>query len=624
MAPSITLIEKGRYGDEVSSLVLPLSTARSGYSVQDKLEIVYQDISYEYRISGLDASLMGSYVTIFINNNEIALKREALSVDDDGFSISFTAKDTQPSFARIYGITDIIVSFKSLDKSESVFFSGYLAVAIRENTGNELEASVVSMLDDIYQKDHHLLYSNKQVSKDVCPNLLKFGENKYDEEISLLSEIILAFRRLLPNFIHSPRTNLKTDSKIDSFEKLHTVGNQNLIYITTHPELLKPSSGTFGITVGKQRLFPEKTLVSTNIFSYDTVENRGVLSFIYTLLRNSEQKKLDIIRLLSTEQHQILADVVIREGYILSSSVIRQYTEIAFKRYLNQYEKIVEQLSDLFSQYQRILPCSQSYLAHPPSPTPAFLEMYHYRKIFEFMNIWFGKSDIQLPSRNPLLHFSSADRIYEYYCLLHICDVLVMLGFVEQIDKRTCYQYSAPDWRFKGSDIDNTYYFQKENCKVTLYYQPVVYSDYSMTTNGIDLFRTDTNYYSPDFILKKEDDTGVKYGILDAKWRKMSELQRHYWGGELPDTAYKYVYSILERESLQSVPFCWLMNGKDDVGSAQQNKIYFHRQGKISTSIQGKLSPDEYRKFKYATGIVPLTPTSGHNGLLEILQAFLT
>ena len=626
MGPSITLIGRGKYGEVVHSLTLPLSTSRFEYSIQDTLEIVYQDISYEYRITGLDLSLTDADVRITINNKDIALTSVDSWIEDEAYSISFKSDGNKPPFLLIYGITDIIVSFELSEEKMDIFFSSYLAVAIQERGSSELESSVVSMLDDIYQKDHHLLYSDKLISKDGQPNLLRFGENRYEEETSFLTSLIQTLHKLLPNFLTTPRTKLKTEIKIDSFEKLHTVGTQNLIYIATHPEHLRPSTSTFGISVGKRRLFPEKTLVSTNTFSYDTVENRSVLSFIYTVLGNCEQRKQDIIHHLSMGSYDISVNGNLREDYIISASVIYQYTKIAFQKYLKEYEGIVEQLSDIFSQYQRALSCHHEYLTHPPSPTPAFLEMQHYRKIFELMNIWFGRSDTYLPSRNPLLHFSSADAIYEYYCLLHICDILVELGFEEEIERRSRYQYSVRGSSvFKNTEIDNTYYFNKENCKVTLYYQPVIYSYKSTKTNDINLFRTDWSYYSPDFILKKEDDTGVvKYGILDAKWRKGSDLLKHSRGGELPDMVYKYLYSILNTDSRQPVPFLWLMHGKDENGIDHKNEIYFHRRGKMSELMQDKLTPREYREFKYATGIVPLTPTSGTNGLFDILQVFLS
>lgn len=617
MNPRISLI-----GEEDYTITLPLSETHTTYSGEETLEIVYQDMEYSYRIDGLDDSFVGSKVKIRINNKEVPINDPEFIRDGESLSVEFIPKEKKPPFFLIYGITDIVVQFTLLpDWNKRFLFSGYLAVAINQDYTDNLD-SIGEMLDDIYKKDHHLLYSEKPRSKQVQPRHLRYDKNKYEEELSLLKQSVQTLHRLLPYFLYSPRRKLHTEYKLDSFEKLQRVNSKNLIYIATHPEHLKPSYGVSGIPVGKQRVFPEKTLVTSNTFSCDTEESRAVLSFIHTLFLQGKRRVEDITKTLNDSQYNISVNGVVKDNYVLSASIIQQYTKLAFIEYLDDYEDIVESLSDLFSQYHKAIPCIYSHLTHIPSPSPAFLDMYHYRKVFELMVLWFGKSEIHFPTKNPLFHFASADAIYEYYCLLHLCDVLVELGFKEQKERRMRYQYSVDDVRFKNTEWDNTYYFQKDDCWVTLYFQPVVYSYESETTNEIELFRADkpNKYYTPDFIIKKEDSSGTKYGILDSKWRTRKSLLDE---GGLSETVYKYIYSILDIHSLKPVPFFWLMQGKD-AGVGVRTPQYFHRSGRISKLMEKKKSPEEYREFRYATGIVPVTPKYGTDGLLEILQVFLS
>lgn len=621
MNPSITLVGISLQGDDESYLTLPLSETHSTYSGKEPLEIVYQDLRYMYQIDGLDPSFLDAEIEVIINNKELGIVEWAEDEREGSVSFTLRLEDDCPFFL-VYGITDIALRFTLTDGSERYLFSGHLAVAVNQKSGEDLSVSISEMLSDIYTQNHHILYSEKPRTKQKSPYYLYSEKNKYDEETKLLEEVIQTLYRLLPNFTNSPRTTLKTEFKVDSFEKLHTVSSQNLNYIVTHPEYLKPSFGTVGIPVGKRRMFPEKTLVTSNYFSCDTVENRGVLSFIYTLLQSCEQKRQGFIKTLDTAFLNFSVNGVLKENYVLSTAVIREQTKIAFEDYLEQYKLIVRQLSDIFSQYQRVIPCSYSHLTHPPSPTPVYLEIYHYRKVFELMLSWFGNSEHHLPSKAPLLHFSSADAIYEYYCLLNICDILVELGFEEQTDRRTHYLYSVNHENFSNTEVDNTYYFQKEGCKVTLYYQPIVYSGYSDTTNEIGLFRTDSSYYSPDFIIKREDKSGVTYSILDSKWRKQSTLLDKRNEGGLVDTVYKYVYSILDIHTFQPVSFFWLLQGKDEEGRTKQ--IYFHRKGDVSHSLKDTIGWEEYEKFKYATGIVQFTPKSGTERLSKVLQVILS
>lgn len=226
------------------------------------------------------------------------------------------------------------------------------------------------------------------------------------------------------------------------------------------------------------------------------------------------------------------------------------------------------------------------------------------------MILWFSSGDYTIPTENTLLHFSSADDIYEYFCLLNLYDVIVSLGFTEVLEKRTSYEYDCNDPRYLQTNNANTYSFVNGDCKITLYYQPIIYSKDSPTRNDITLFRTDGSYYSPDFIIKKETPENIEFGILDAKWRHQKTLLDWDARGGLADLAYKYLYSIADSQTLASVRFFWLLQGKDD-----NSRTYFHHRGKISRT--------KSEQFRNSTGIVRLTPKSGIYEFSQILKSFL-
>jgi len=277
------------------------------------------------------------------------------------------------------------------------------------------------------------------------------------------------------------------------------------------------------------------------------------------------------------------------------------------------------QCSSLLQQYAKALPCSYTALHRIPAPTHCFLEIYHYRQAYELMNRWFAVGDYILPNSNQILHFSSADSIYEYFCLLNLYDIFVDSGFTERTEQRSCYKYSCKDPRYVQCDIDNTFYFYRDKNEMTLYYQPIIYSEDNMTRNGITLFRTDEKqhsnnhewYYSPDFILKKQSPTGITYCILDAKWRPQKVLLDCEKSGGLCDLSYKYLYSVADENTLRSASFFWLLQGKD---SGQGT--YYHNHGSISKNQ----SPH----FRNSTGIVRLSPRFGCRSLVDILNVFFS
>lgn len=211
-----------------------------------------------------------------------------------------------------------------------------------------------------------------------------------------------------------------------------------------------------------------------------------------------------------------------------------------------------------------------------------------------------------------MLHFSTADTIYEYYCLLSIYDILISLGFSEVIEKREPYKYNVRSPFYSNTVEDNTFYFRNGNCEITLYYQPVIYSNFGQTTNNISLFRTDGSYYAPDYIIKKQTPNEISYGIFDAKWRNRSVLKSRESDGGLFDLAYKYLYSIVDAQTLKSVSMFWLLQGKDD---AEFEQTYFHNHGRVSRT--------KSQQFQNATGIVRLTPRSGASELTQILRTFI-
>ncbi|MDA8226488.1 MAG: DUF2357 domain-containing protein [Desulfitobacterium hafniense] len=597
---------------DVPDVELQLSPAYSAFTGTEMVDVVYQGLKYDYILSGFDLLRPITNIELFVNNKPI--KTEFSIAQEDGNPIAHIHPQGLASsepFNLVYGITEITVHLEYANHTEQYLFSSHLAIAIEQRYRSTMD-SIREMLDDIYVKDHALFYKGKPRNSCEFPKYLRNQNSKYEEEIATLKTIIVALRKNLPYFSQSPRVMTVSEFRVDSFEKLHTVNSQNLCYIATHPEQLKQSYGTYGIFVNRHQMIPEKTLVSAQKFSRNTPENRIILSFVNTLLCYVNNRRIELKKALDGGISSVELNAAVRENYMLSTTIIQQYKQIAFKEYLLSLDEISTQFSILFAQYQRVLSCEFSLLRHAPEPTPVFLEIYHYRNIYEMINLWFGFGDFSIPAENILLHFSTADTIYEYYCLLCIYDILVSLGFKEVVEKREPYKYDIQSPFYVNTDKDNTFYFQNGNCEITLFYQPVIYSGFSQTTNNISLFRSDRSHYAPDFIIKKQTSSEISYGIFDAKWRNRSVLTNRESDGGLFDLVYNYLYSIADAQTLKSVSMFWLLQGKDD---AEFVPTYFHNHGSISRT--------KSQQFRNATGIVRLTPKSGASELTQILRTFI-
>ena len=588
------------------SLDVPLKESFNEYLGEEPLFVVYQDETYSYCVSGDCFIPLIDTIDFYINDQQCKIDFHKDEAEENSLIIQHRPSEDKP-FQLLFGVTNISMHIVYADKKEIYLFSSYLAIAVNEYKRDTIN-SISSMLEDIYTKDHALLHKQKMKTNSEKTKFLNMRENKFSEEIAVLKEIATELKKNLPYFMRSPAKTTITDYHIDDIERLHTVGSKNLEYIVAHPEDLRVSFSS-GIRYGRSYVMPERTLVSTQQFTTNTVENTIVLSFIYTLLLHLNNRRLELEKFLENREKVQIEASDMRDNYVLSTTIINQFSSIILEEYHQSLVELSRQLLGIFREYYRIIDGEVNLLVTRPSPTPVFLEIHHYRSVFRLMNLWFATGDYTIPRENEVLHFSSADKIYEYYCLLNLYDILTLLGYSEQVDKRVTYNYALPFDDNKGTE-SNTYYFERDEEEVVLYYQPVIYSENTGTRNGITLFRTDKDYYTPDFIIRKTVGGNTTYAIIDAKWRTQSVLLMSDIAGGLREIVYKYQYSVIDEKNLESVRFLWLLQGRDD-----DSNSYYQNSGSISRS--------KSTRFQKSTGIIRLTPTTGNMDLLEGLTLFL-
>ena len=111
--------------------------------------------------------------------------------------------------------------------------------------------------------------------------------------------------------------------------------------------------------------------------------------------------------------------------------------------------------------------------------------------------------------------------------------------------------YGVRNRYFSDTKYNNTFVFTKQETKLTLFFQPVIFGNDS-TINGISLYRnTSTNAqqdvrkkggdsYTPDYMIKIEKSGITNYIILDAKFSTTENIRIH----QLQELVYKYLFSI--------------------------------------------------------------------------------
>lgn len=560
-------------------------------------EIVYQDLEYELILNLPPDEIIE--VSVLVNNDDSAWQ-EYIVMHSDSTRIEFTKK---MGFNLLFGMAQFFVLLTLSDGTEKLMFSETLSVAVRENKKG-IQDSLSEMISDILRKQSDFLYRGKIIS-DSGRRLYK--NSKINKEMDLLDRILYTYKINFPYFKSGLRYRMESATKIDNFERMSSLNPQTINYIVSHPEQLQQVKYKTGIYIQGYNFQPKKTLVSTVYENSNIYENRVIIGFLSYLKTYLTTKKTLAQQILAHSNTIIESKTTLKPGYILSDEMINLFITTDLEKYICEVETKLKETQKVYIQYRRIFNCEEEPITKVPQATTIFQNVHYYRSIFSQINGWFSMGEYDLSEERKILSFVTADQIYEYYCLLSIFESLNELGYTEDINKRHSYEYKLASKYFKEILEDNTFTFFNGENKVIIYSQPVIYSRYSDTTNGITLFRTDGSYYRPDFIIKYvTKDRGNHYAILDAKWRSHYTL-------DFKEMVYKYVYSIADDSGTSGRRFMWILKGKTD---SAKPAIYRHNKGLISKN-KGKV-------FENTTGIVEVTPKSGIRNLTDILSVFLT
>lgn len=79
----------------------------------------------------------------------------------------------------------------------------------------------------------------------------------------------------------------------------------------------------------------------------------------------------------------------------------------------------------------------------------------------------------------------------------------------------------------------------------------------ALTGDGYDN-RPGGHYYSPDYLIKMEDDSSVRYLILDAKFSDLACVRLHH----VRDLAFKYLFSISPIRPIDAMAGLCIIYGK--------------------------------------------------------------
>ena len=562
-------------------------------------KIVYQNEQYKLCIETVNKNVED--IMLLINNKEGVCGKYEKRQSQDKIEFVF---DVSQSIHIMFGNVYISMIITMEDGTKEICFAEPLGIAILEKN-TVIQQSLEEMLKEILEKENTLLLTKSPSS--TTDSFQRQLKTRIDMEIGVIDYVIKTYTQNFRYFMRNIRSTMAEEKRIDRFEKIKTIKPQTLHYIATHVEQFEQVNYPTGMSVyNNYHVQPRNTLVSINKSDHNTYENRIIIGFLEHLVNYLRKKQTDISQLLSNLSRIEQSEILVKPGYILSSRIIELYSQTKMEHYLKQLSERIGKANELLMQYRSIIKCTSARVEGPPKNTPVFQNIHHYRNVFAAIAQFFIVGKMDTDRENQILRFSTADQIYEYYCLLAMFTAFDRLGYTEIAKKRTRYHYDISGlYLNRLDDNENTYYFKKVDEEIVLYSQPVIYSWKSRTTNQISLYRTDQDFYMPDFVIKHKDrNQVVNYFVLDAKW------QMRYNIG-LEKMLYKYFVNIADDQDKPGKYFFWIMQGKDD----SEEKLCRFNTGSIS-----RTKPDD---VTYQTGIVTLTPRVGEQYIIQVLDRFL-
>ena len=391
--------------------------------------------------------------------------------------------------------------------------------------------------------------------------------------LQITDQVLSGFEQFLPSFRSHVRSSIHGVPARVPGNKVRVASAREARWIASHPQVLQRSRVESGIKMGSGFYMPRYVQTEQKARSYDTYENRTIVSF----LSACGQRLGRLSSLIESEQGlgesvETALNPFSAEGYVLSSLLIATSSMRRGEAVRERAESLRRKAASLEHAYQLAAPGVNPDRFLPPRRSKVFQEVAPYTKLYELMMRWCTMGDLDMRGSLLALRTARMDRFYEYYVLLAILSKLDQHGFrpsnaVEPPIEVVEYSLAKTSRYFRNEgQVANKIVLDGKTGTVALYYQPVIYGD-DREENGIRLHRTSVgasghdSYYTPDFLIIFRGEGGSKTVVVDAKYRYTRAVMEDSPDSEFRKCLRKY------RQEVSSVfgppDAVWLLCGRD-------------------------------------------------------------
>ncbi len=526
------------------SLDLHLEKPRDFYDIPSGKEVVYNDKIYCFLLSGI--SILPTEVCINDETYDIELCQKEEN------QLLFKLKNNERPFLQSFGAVRIEIILNGQQ-----YYSNSIAVMVSNTVINN---GVMNMVQYIYDHCEKYLYEEHKHSS-IATSIKESEIISLEAKIAFLQEALKVYKQCYQQLKNNPYSKLKRAEQVDSFDKLQTISLKTIQYISSHSDELTIVNYNTGIRFNNQYYQPNRVLIEHNIDSFDVYENKVILGFLKTIISEISVSIKDLSDRTYTHNRTIERDGYFDSMYQIFSRSIKKIVS-----YINALKELQQEYNQLYFHYNKLFNIPADAIKSPPVFTPVFRSIQAYRQLYQTIYNWFSIGNYNLGKEELLLSFISTSKIYEYYCLIKILHFICTGSEFELIESKHLVYHSF--FNNAETKYNNTFVFQKNDVKLTLYFQPIIYGN-NRATNGITLFRntstnsrTDFNQkgktYSPDYIIKIEQADRTQYIIMDAKFSSPDNIRLH----QLQELVYKYLFSLSPLNNKDSIIGLYILCGK--------------------------------------------------------------
>lgn len=239
--------------------------------------------------------------------------------------------------------------------------------------------------------------------------------------------------------------------------------------------------------------------------------------------------------------------------------------ELRIKKGFKEFNRLRRSISKL----RRLLEVMGSFNRRVKKDSFRLKKDFKIKEVNNLIFMWQKSRKMSLSYQKFFYNIESLDKLYEYYCLARLLNFIDVNEYLPDREKDINYNYKTENELFENEEfLYNTFYRKKNDLKLTLYFQPVIYGNHYeneiglLRTSGYDgmytPFNKTGNYYSPDFVLKI---SGVKdaYLILDSKFQTRNTILK----GHMEEVISKYFIQIRD-EKFERSQYVYILQGRTD------------------------------------------------------------